>query len=438
MNQHARRISACGALASLLFITADVTAQVSHRAETLLAGGPDTWYVTSHQGGVIATNGAQTWSWDTSGSGNWALTSAPSFSIPFNAVPVAATRAGNAVLWDGSTLNEFDGTQWNVVATTGAPTAVGAARIVGLRNGDLLLFGGYDAAVTPLNETWVLDGVTDVWSQVTTPASPTPRFDMAMGVMSSTDTVVIFGGDSGGTLLGDTWEFDGVTWTQTATGGPPARAGGALGFRPSTNDLTLIGGYPPLGPPLQDAWRYDGAWTQIPSSMPGADLSRCRSAGHDVATDELIFSGRASTDFTVVAAVSEFASVGSGCVCDGRTNPFTLGVNGSATLGSSFTLTFSDYTIANPLFIGFDSAAATPPFQFPLLPAGCDQNIATIAGSLLVDISPVQSPAPTLTVPVPTSTTLINSSTVMQGVQLNFSPFNGCSSNAISARIGRW
>ena len=57
--------------------------------------------------------------------------------------------------------------------------------------------------------------------------------------------VVLFGGNFGGTTLGDTWEFNGVTWTlQSPTGAPGApaldRAMGLLQAT-ATNVISMVG-----------------------------------------------------------------------------------------------------------------------------------------------------------------------------------------------------
>ena len=55
--------------------------------------------------------------------------------------------------------------------------------------------------------------------------APTPglRGFHAMAYDSVRGKTVLFGGAIGSGYAGDTWEWDGATWTQVAAGGPAAR-----------------------------------------------------------------------------------------------------------------------------------------------------------------------------------------------------------------------
>jgi hypothetical protein len=86
--------------------------------------------------------------------------------------------------------------------------------------------------------------------------------------------VVLFGGSAGGTApLGDTWVWDGASWTQrTPANAPPARADGAMAWDPALGRVVLYGGRGVGGGPLGDTWAWDGAgWTRLhPADSPGA------------------------------------------------------------------------------------------------------------------------------------------------------------------------
>src|SRR6266705_3485334 len=47
------------------------------------------------------------------------------------------------------------------------------------------------------------------------------RYSHAMAYDTARGRVVLFGGYDGTSNLGDTWEWDGTTWTQRASSGPP-------------------------------------------------------------------------------------------------------------------------------------------------------------------------------------------------------------------------
>jgi hypothetical protein len=104
--------------------------------------------------------------------------------------------------------------------------------------GTIVLFGGSVRAEatgssdqTHFDDTWVWDGKT--WTRVFPPVSPPARrFDtQGMAYDERTQTVVLFGGITGRqTALGDTWTWNGTTWTQ--------RIVAALIFGPGPVDLS--------------------------------------------------------------------------------------------------------------------------------------------------------------------------------------------------------
>jgi hypothetical protein len=72
---------------------------------------------------------------------------------------------------------------------------------------------------------------------------PRSRVGHAMTYDAGRQRVVLFGGDSlGGTLFGDTWEWDGENWTQVQDIGPSARAFHAIAHDSSRNRIVLFGG----------------------------------------------------------------------------------------------------------------------------------------------------------------------------------------------------
>jgi hypothetical protein len=74
--------------------------------------------------------------------------------------------------------------------------------------------------------------------------------------------VVLFGGLTiTGTYFGDTWTWNGSTWSQQSTDkSPPARSGASMVYDASTRQLVLFDGQntPPGGNTsyLNDTWKY--------------------------------------------------------------------------------------------------------------------------------------------------------------------------------------
>jgi hypothetical protein len=128
-------------------------------------------------------------------------------------------------------------------------------------------------------------------------SGPSARASLAMAYDSDRGKVVLFGGASDGTELGDTWEWDGAAWTSVctgpcATGAPPARSGHAMAYDPVHRRAVIFGGEG-AGALLDDTWTWDGAaWARV--CAPGACGPPAR-VGHamayDVARDRVVLFG---------------------------------------------------------------------------------------------------------------------------------------------------
>jgi cysteine-rich repeat protein len=94
--------------------------------------------------------------------------------------------------------------------------------------------------------------------------------------------VVMFGGWTPSGNQGDTWEWDGVSWTQMRPVHSPApRLAAAAAYDPKRKRIVMFGGYRlNYGDPAQDTWEYDGVdWTPItpvgtlPANRAGAAMT---------------------------------------------------------------------------------------------------------------------------------------------------------------------
>ena len=68
----------------------------------------------------------------------------------------------------------------------------------------------------------------------------------------------LFGGTSGTSLLGDTWEWDGEDWTEVANDGPTRRSQHSLVYDSSRHLILLFGGSAVGSPAANDTWTWDG------------------------------------------------------------------------------------------------------------------------------------------------------------------------------------
>ena len=222
-----------------------------------------------------------------------------------------------SVAADGAKLTEFDRAAWQ---NRGSGTGwLNSAFAFDRARGVTVAFGGTQIISVDAS-TRVWNGTA--WTQLSPPVSPPGRHYAAMAFDRARSRLVLFGGQSGSqNRLGDTWEFDGISWTQVASGGPAARYRHAMTWDPQRNAIVLFGGN--IGGMSGDTWEWNGTtWTQYgsgPVGMVGAfayDESRGRavllhwvSPGTTSSTWE-----RIGTTWTLVEAISPMqAPLSGGC-----------------------------------------------------------------------------------------------------------------------------
>jgi sugar lactone lactonase YvrE len=213
---------------------------------------------------------------------------------------------GQAVMFGGvgsiNDLNDtwvWNGTNWTNVTPANpanSPSARGDLSMVyDAAQGEVVMFGG-GASGAPLGDTWLWNGTT--WTQVTGLAtSPSARFNAAMAYDAATGQVVLFGGIEG-TDLGDTWVWNGSTWTNMTPSSPSlsplAREGASMAYDAALGEVILFGGYDENGIFDSDTWAWSGSsWTQLsPASSPANLPGRISAAmDYDAAMGQLVMFG---------------------------------------------------------------------------------------------------------------------------------------------------
>ena len=143
--------------------------------------------------------------------------------------------------------------------------------------GEVLLFGGRGRRARLDGDTWTWNGTS--WTQRFPAHSPAPREVPGMAYDAARGQVVLFGGASDTYRLGDTWTWNGTDWTQRfpAHSPPPSNDMG-MAYDPAEGMVLLFGGCCALstGDPFGDTWAWDGTdWTQLSpahSPSPRADM----------------------------------------------------------------------------------------------------------------------------------------------------------------------
>jgi len=197
-------------------------------------------------------------------------------TVLFGGTDFSGENLGDTWLWNGS--------HWKRVSDTGPAARAGHALAYDSWRKRVVLFGGsarteHSARPTMLNDTWEWDGKS--WSQAST-SGPPPRTGHQLVYDSRRKKVVLFGGADtpNGTNLGDTWEWDGHRWTRVSSSGPEARFYHLMSYDSSRGRVVLFGGNVAAGrlsPETMkagqrgDTWEWDGSqWKQVKSAGPSA------------------------------------------------------------------------------------------------------------------------------------------------------------------------
>ena len=105
-------------------------------------------------------------------------------------------------------------------------------------------------------------------------AGPGARAGAALIYDPENHGVLLFGGATSSTTLGDTWLWDGKSWRKLDVLGPPARSAAMVAYDSVRHVVVMFGGSGPAGIGqglyFQDTWTWDGArWEmQFPAHMP--------------------------------------------------------------------------------------------------------------------------------------------------------------------------
>jgi Kelch motif protein/galactose oxidase-like protein len=178
----------------------------------------------------------------------------------------AAFVEGHLVIFGGQAGGKFLNDAWAfdsvrgewIELKTGSKNPGARAGAGGTTIASALVVSHGVTARARVQDTWAL---STKWTNVTPKgARPAPRSDHRIAYMSGRKRMLLFGGRSNKSLLGDTWLYDPtvLAWTQLKIAGPSARSTfAAVG---TANNAYVFGGEGARGA-LSDLWSFDGsAW----------------------------------------------------------------------------------------------------------------------------------------------------------------------------------
>ncbi len=198
-----------------------------------------------------------TWEWDR---GRWLQRSPRSTPVAGAAVYDAARQ--RTVLVNSIATYTWDGAAWVTVGAGPSPAVTDHALAYDRGRSRVVLFGG--SAFTPLptlvDDTWEWNGAS--WTLRTPAVVPPARENHAMAYDRARGRVVLFGGEGANrTVLSDTWEWDGATWQQRFPATvPAARFEHAMAYDPVRGRVVMVGGTKTGGTfsALDETWEWDG------------------------------------------------------------------------------------------------------------------------------------------------------------------------------------
>lgn len=147
--------------------------------------------------------------------------------------------------------------------------------------GVCVMFGGHTTDLY-LGDTWEWNGRSWTRRSLT---GPDPRENCVMVYDESRGVTVLYGGyanltvpetPAGRRVFSDTWEWDGNTWTQRMVTGPGQREASCMAYDSDRHVCVLFGGYVESTGYANDTWEWNGTtWSQrIASNSAGSPSKR--------------------------------------------------------------------------------------------------------------------------------------------------------------------
>ncbi len=240
-----------------------------------------------------------TWRWtSTPTSGAWSGPVTP--FVPVSSYfSAAANDPLHARVWVFGGLNSnrllsFDGSSWTQHLAVGPTPRTQANLAYDPLRGELVMFGGSvddpnSIDDIPTNETWIFDGTS--WSAKTPATSPAPRLGAAMYFDLNRGRVVLVSGFP--TVTGDAelWEWTGTTW-QSIPSTLPLRAFASVAFDSARGACVLYSGVGTTFGEFGDTWHFDGTtWTRDLDTSSVPTRTTTAIAYYPTRRNEVLFAG---------------------------------------------------------------------------------------------------------------------------------------------------
>ncbi|MCI4363099.1 MAG: PKD domain-containing protein [Thermoplasmata archaeon] len=169
----------------------------------------------------------------------------------------------------------YSGGTWSSAHLSPSPPArLAGSMVYDSALGGVVLFGGYDnrnpTGGTLLNDLWLYKA--GAWSMISASNPPPVRTWAPIAYAPGLGEIVVFGGmNAAGQCLGDTWMFANGSWTNAASvgSGPPGPlCANSLLYDPDLGHILLTGGFGFVGSTQVNntaSWTFNGSsWLALP------------------------------------------------------------------------------------------------------------------------------------------------------------------------------
>ncbi len=390
---------------SLSWVAESPATSPSPRVAAAMAYDPATQQLVLFGGENNTGGGAlgDTWSWNGS---TWSeLDPSTSPSARSNASMAYDPASGQLLLFGGENSSDqnfgdtwsWNGSTWvDLDPSTNPPARVDAAMAYDPALGELVLFGGSEgtgSGGTYDGDTWAWNGTT--WTELNpTGSTPAARAGASMAYDTATSQLVLFGGDGANGLLDDTWTFTGSAWSEASPATSPSVLGySAMAYDPTSSQLVLFNGL--SGEDLGSTWSWTGSnWNESTSPAVNPPFNYGSSMAYDTATSQLLLFGgilSSSTWIDLPEAAPAITSSGMTSFTTGAAGSFTVGTTGNPapTVSEAGGLPKGVTLSPSGVLSGTPANGTGGAYDFEITASNDVGSPATEAFILIVDQSPV-------------------------------------------------
>ena len=232
-----------------------------------------------------------------------------------------------------------------------------------------------------IDDTWEWNGIN--WTQMIPANKPQTRYAHTMTYDSVRDKIVLFGGVASIGYNDETWEWDGTNWTQlNPVTKPSARHCHAMAYDSARGKVILFGGNLETGY-SDDTWEWDGGATVRPAQMmqTAFNISGAKKWDQLTSVNATFYAGGISYPNATATNGAELIVWDEGLWKTVKQN--TIGADGTFNDTSKLTWTTTDPQVMYRLFTGDQRA-----LNFAVIPDAANGS-ASDMGEISVDYAEI-------------------------------------------------